>query len=135
MAITRRLPSWLAPVSRCTPASNVQAGSRTMPKNTSMLNLDSPARECALMVAVAAWIVIPRTTPNAKVRPIYDSGTAGLAHVLGRLQTTASVLHTGAHPDDEDSAFVARTARGDHARVAYLSLTRGEGGQNIIGPE
>jgi len=45
------------------------------------------------------------------------------------------VLHTGAHPDDEDSAFVARIARGDHARVAYLSLTRGEGGQNIIGPE
>src|SRR4030095_3107093 len=46
-----------------------------------------------------------------------------------------SVLHTGAHPDDEDSAFIARTARGDNARVGYLSLTRGEGGQNIIGPE
>jgi LmbE family N-acetylglucosaminyl deacetylase len=89
----------------------------------------------ALIIAVAAWIVVPATAPNAQVRPIYDSGAAGLAHVLGRLQTTASVLHTGAHPDDEDSAFVARTARGDHARVAYLSLTRGEGGQNIIGPE
>src|SRR4030095_8109395 len=46
-----------------------------------------------------------------------------------------SVLHTGAHPDDEDSAFIAKAARGDHARVAYLSLNRGEGGQNIIGPE
>jgi LmbE family N-acetylglucosaminyl deacetylase len=54
---------------------------------------------------------------------------------LERLQTTASALHTGAHPDDEDSAFIARTARGDHARVAYLALNRGEGGQNIIGPE
>jgi LmbE family N-acetylglucosaminyl deacetylase len=72
---------------------------------------------------------------GAQVRPIYDSGAAGLSQLLGRLQTTASALHTGAHPDDEDSAFIARTARGDHARVAYLSLTRGEGGQNIIGPE
>jgi LmbE family N-acetylglucosaminyl deacetylase len=72
---------------------------------------------------------------DAQVRPIYDTGAAGLVQVLQRLQTTASVLHTGAHPDDEDSAFLARVARGDHARVAYLSLTRGEGGQNIIGTE
>ncbi len=93
------------------------------------------AHACALVIAVAALMVIPRESPDAQVRSIYDSGAAGLAHLLGRLQTTASVLHTGAHPDDEDSAFVARTARGDNARVAYLSLTRGEGGQNIIGPE
>ena len=90
---------------------------------------------CAVLLAVALWAIVPRGSADAQVRPIYDSGAAGLAHLLGRLQTTASVLHTGAHPDDEDSAFVARTARGDHARVAYLSLTRGEGGQNIIGPE
>jgi LmbE family N-acetylglucosaminyl deacetylase len=84
---------------------------------------------------VAAWILARGGSVDAQVRPIYDSGAAGLAHLLGRLQTTASVLHTGAHPDDEDSAFLARAARGDHARVGYLSLTRGEGGQNIIGPE
>jgi LmbE family N-acetylglucosaminyl deacetylase len=72
---------------------------------------------------------------HAQVRPIYDMGAAGLTRVLQGLQTTASVLHTGAHPDDEDSAFIARAARGDHARVAYVSLNRGEGGQNIIGPE
>jgi LmbE family N-acetylglucosaminyl deacetylase len=72
---------------------------------------------------------------DAQVRPIYDTGAAGLVQLLQRLQTTASVLHTGAHPDDEDSAFLARAARGDHARTAYLSLNRGEGGQNIIGTE
>jgi LmbE family N-acetylglucosaminyl deacetylase len=74
------------------------------------------------------------TTP-AQVRPLYDQGASGLTQLLLRLTTTASVLHVGAHPDDEDSAFLARAARGDHARVAYLSLNRGEGGQNIIGPE
>src|SRR4030095_3985195 len=50
---------------------------------------------------------------DAQVRPVYDSGAAGLAHLLGRLKTTAGVLHTGAHPDDEDSAIVARSGRGD----------------------
>ena len=92
-------------------------------------------RTYLLVVMLGVWAVLPRAPLDAQVRPIYDSGAAGLTHLLGRLQTTASVLHTGAHPDDEDSAFIARTARGDHARVAYLSLTRGEGGQNIIGPE
>ena len=66
---------------------------------------------------------------------VYDLGADGLTQALERLATTASALHVGAHPDDEDSAFIARTARGDHARVAYLSLNRGEGGQNIIGTE
>jgi len=89
-------------------------------------------RRVAIATLVACAFVL---AGQAQVRPIYDMGAAGLTQVLQRLQTTASVLHTGAHPDDEDSAFIARAARGDHARVAYVSLNRGEGGQNIIGPE
>ena len=72
---------------------------------------------------------------DSQVRPVYSFGAAGLMQVLERLQTTASALHVAAHPDDEDSAFLARVARGDNARAAYLSLNRGEGGQNIIGTE
>src|SRR6185503_12775942 len=87
-----------------------------------------------LLIAAAALSAFVLVT-DAQVRPIYDMGAAGLTPVLQQLQTTASALHTGAHPDDEDSAFIARTVRGDHARVGYLSLNRGEGGQNIIGTE
>src|SRR5262245_6601095 len=72
---------------------------------------------------------------SAQVRPVYSRGALGLVQVLQRLETTASLMHTGAHPDDEDTALIARVARGDHARVAYLALNRGEGGQNIIGLE
>jgi len=72
---------------------------------------------------------------RAQVRPVYDRGALGLGQLLRRLQTTASALHTGAHPDDEDTALVARLARGEQARVAYLALNRGEGGQNVIGAE
>ncbi|HET9013784.1 MAG TPA: PIG-L family deacetylase, partial [Gemmatimonadaceae bacterium] len=90
----------------------------------------------AVLLATLVGVAISVQGPaGAQVRPIYDMGAAGLVQLLERLQTTASVLHTGAHPDDEDSSFIARMARGDHARTAYLSLNRGEGGQNIIGTE
>jgi LmbE family N-acetylglucosaminyl deacetylase len=71
----------------------------------------------------------------AQVRPANDQGALGLGLLLRRLNTTASVMMIGAHPDDEDSALLAYLARGENARTAYLSLTRGDGGQNIIGPE
>jgi LmbE family N-acetylglucosaminyl deacetylase len=88
-----------------------------------------------LLLVLLGTVAMRPLLLDAQVRPIYDRGAAGLTLLLQRLQTIASALHTGAHPDDEDSAFLARTARGDDARVAYLSLTRGEGGQNVIGSE
>lgn len=72
---------------------------------------------------------------KAQIRPVYDSGASGLAQKLERLQTTASAMHTGAHPDDEDSGLLAYLARREQARTAYLAINRGEGGQNVIGQE
>jgi len=72
---------------------------------------------------------------SAQVRAIYDTGAIGLGQALKRLQTTASAMHTGAHPDDEDSGLLAYLARKEQSRTAYLSLNRGEGGQNVIGSE
>ena len=54
---------------------------------------------------------------------------------LERLKVLGSVLLIGAHPDDENAALLAYLARGRKARAAYLSLTRGDGGQNLIGSE
>ncbi|MEK6687598.1 MAG: hypothetical protein AABZ01_03950, partial [Gemmatimonadota bacterium] len=45
------------------------------------------------------------------------------------------ILMIGAHPDDEDTEFLTVAVRGLGAEAAYLALTRGEGGQNLIGPE
>jgi LmbE family N-acetylglucosaminyl deacetylase len=69
------------------------------------------------------------------VRPVYDQGALGLTQTVRRLNTSATVLMIGAHPDDEDTALLAYLARGENARTAYLSLTRGDGGQNAIGLE
>jgi LmbE family N-acetylglucosaminyl deacetylase len=46
-----------------------------------------------------------------------------------------SVLYVAAHPDDENTALIAYLARGRDYRTAYLSITRGDGGQNVLGPQ
>ncbi|HXU21670.1 MAG TPA: PIG-L family deacetylase, partial [Verrucomicrobiae bacterium] len=63
------------------------------------------------------------------------SGAAKTKLALERLQVTGSLLMIGAHPDDENTALLAYFARGRKVRTGYLSLTRGEGGQNLIGSE
>ncbi len=67
--------------------------------------------------------------------PPGTGGVAALASTLTQLGANKRVLMIGAHPDDEYSDLVALFARGMGAQVAYLSLSRGEGGQNLIGPE
>jgi LmbE family N-acetylglucosaminyl deacetylase len=63
------------------------------------------------------------------------SGGAQIRLALARLNTLGSVLMIGAHPDDEHTDTLAYFARGRALRTGYLSLTRGEGGQNLIGSE
>jgi len=62
-----------------------------------------------------------------------DAGT--LAHALDRLDGTARVLYVAAHPDDENTRLLAWLSNARHVTVAYLSMTRGGGGQNLIGRE
>jgi LmbE family N-acetylglucosaminyl deacetylase len=62
-------------------------------------------------------------------------GTVEAGLLLRTLDGEKRVLMVAAHPDDEDTAVLATLARGLGARTAYLSLSRGEGGQNVIGGE
>jgi Uncharacterized proteins, LmbE homologs len=63
------------------------------------------------------------------------AGAPEIQLALDRLNTVGSVLMIAAHPDDENTVLLAQLARGRHLRTGYLSLTRGEGGQNLIGSE
>lgn len=72
-----------------------------------------------------------QATPNAQELPI-DRGAAGLWQSLKKLHTRASLIMVTAHPDDEDGGTLAYESRGQGARVALLTLNRGEGGANVM---
>ncbi len=65
--------------------------------------------------------------------PAKDSAELQLS--LDKLQVLGSVLYIAAHPDDENTAALAYFSKGRKLRSAYLSMTRGGGGQDLIGPE
>jgi LmbE family N-acetylglucosaminyl deacetylase len=61
--------------------------------------------------------------------------SAEIYHQIQKLNFLGSVLYVAAHPDDENTHLISYLANDVHARTAYISLTRGDGGQNLIGPE
>ena len=61
--------------------------------------------------------------------------SAEIAAQIKGLKTVGSVLYIAAHPDDENNAFLPYLTKERNFRTAYLSLTRGDGGQNLIGKE
>ncbi len=71
--------------------------------------------------------------PQGAVDP--DHGIVAVTRLLRGLGSVKRVLVIGAHPDDEDTSLLTWLERGLGADAAYLSLNRGEGGQNLIGPE
>src|ERR1039457_2973820 len=73
--------------------------------------------------------------PIAAQQNVPFPGAIEVEQSLARLNNLGTVLMIAAHPDDEQTAVLAYFARGRHMRTAYLSLTRGEGGQNLIGSE
>lgn len=92
----------------------------------------------ALLAALALVTLAPleASPPPSAFEPLsYDRGATGLGLALRRAGTTARVLYVTAHPDDEHNGVLVRLARGLGVRTALLTVTRGEGGQNAIGPE
>jgi len=83
-------------------------------------------------LAVAA-LALAISSPPLRAQ---DHGAAALARAVALLgPETPRVLYIAAHPDDEDVRLITWLSRSGRAEVAYLSLTRGDGGQNLIGDE
>ena len=82
----------------------------------------------ALLLPVVA--AVPASGPIADER-----GLVGLQLLLRKLAMAGTVMHVTAHPDDENNALMARQAHGQGLRVILATATRGNGGQNEIGPE
>ena len=74
--------------------------------------------------------------PQYRIQPLTDlTGAPALALALRKLTTIGTIVHMTAHPDDEYNAALALYARHLGARVALVTATRGDGGQNEIGTE
>ena len=73
------------------------------------------------------------TTANAQAPEKWSS--ADIYNNIKKLNFLGSVLYVAAHPDDENTRMISYLSNAKHARTAYLSLTRGDGGQNLIGSE
>jgi LmbE family N-acetylglucosaminyl deacetylase len=89
-------------------------------------------------IVAIAMIVLPCTANSADAPPLLspermNSGEIQLA--LEKLNVLGRVLYIAAHPDDENTNLMALWANGSLYETAYLSITRGDGGQNLIGPE
>ncbi len=80
-------------------------------------------------LAVGLFLVAPR------LLFAQERGATALGEAVAGLDVTARVLLIGAHPDDEDTQLLTWLARGRQVETGYLSLTRGDGGQNLIGNE
>jgi LmbE family N-acetylglucosaminyl deacetylase len=91
------------------------------------------------LFAVLAMLAAPTqaqasATHPSPVDPLPpDTGTVGLKQMLLRIQTTARLMQTVAHPDDEDGGMLTLESRGKGVTTLLMTLTRGEGGQNKVG--
>src|SRR4051794_35457833 len=109
-----------------------QRGTRGTRRNDHALRLLRVLRLASLL---AAAVVLSPAVHAAIGSLPQDKGAAGTWQRLLKLQTTASVMHTTAHPDDEHGGVLTQLSRGRGARVSLLTLNRGESGDNAIGPE
>ena len=83
---------------------------------------------------LAALLIAPGTLgADPQPPPIRDA--AGIRLALEKLNVVGSALLVAAHPDDENTALLAWLGNGRKVRAAYLSVTRGDGGQNLIGSD
>jgi LmbE family N-acetylglucosaminyl deacetylase len=100
-----------------------------------VINMSKPLRRFALAASLiaAASLTLPA---QMRVVPLDDEqGHVALGLALRHLSNVGIFMHTTAHPDDENNALLVMLNRGQGFRTALATATRGNGGQNEIGPE
>jgi LmbE family N-acetylglucosaminyl deacetylase len=90
-----------------------------------------------LTAVAVAVITASRPASAADAPPLFPKAMSGgeIQLALQKLNVLGRVLYIAAHPDDENTNLMAFWANGSLYETAYLSITRGDGGQNLIGPE
>ncbi|MFD2572921.1 PIG-L family deacetylase [Spirosoma soli] len=88
-----------------------------------------------LPLLLLGFFVVSTALAQVPYGPIKPTPSSEILANLKKLNVLGSVLYVAAHPDDENTLLLAYLAKDRLVRTAYMSLTRGDGGQNLIGPE
>ena len=88
----------------------------------------------ALSIPLLAASLLPFALARGAAPP-RQPNAAELERSLARLSVVGRVLYVAAHPDDENTRLLAYLVNQRGVRAGYLSITRGDGGQNLIGSE
>ncbi|RYZ51782.1 MAG: PIG-L family deacetylase, partial [Sphingobacteriales bacterium] len=75
------------------------------------------------------------STHNSEAQQVRPATSSQVYHEIAQLKNLTNVMYLAAHPDDENTRLLAWLVNDQHLNTAYLSLTRGDGGQNILGSE
>src|SRR5450830_1482100 len=98
-----------------------------------------PAAVLFVLALLAAFAAFAASATDAPVllaaAPAETPNAAEIRLALAKLNVVGGVLYVAAHPDDENTAFLAWASREKLVDAGYLSMTRGDGGQNLIGTE
>jgi len=89
----------------------------------------------AVVFAMLATACMANSADTPAVLPPEQMSGGEIQLALQKLNVLGRVLYIAAHPDDENTNLMALWANGSLYDAAYLSITRGDGGQNLIGPE
>lgn len=84
---------------------------------------------------IVTLLVLFIYSPSLLAQQPQKPTTSEIYHNLQKLNFLGSAMYIAAHPDDENTRLISYLSNDVKARTAYLSLTRGDGGQNLIGPE
>ena len=97
-----------------------------MYRNKFLLDIQQLKWICSLTLSIAAGAAVAQNPawPGSRIQ-----------HEIDKLGNSGSVLYIAAHPDDENTRLITWLANEKKMRTAYLSLTRGDGGQNLVGEE
>ena len=111
---------------------------RSQPRSAPPRVMHRGIKRCWRAAVVVAILAVASTVNSAEAPPLLSSEQMSASEIqlaLQKLNVLGRVLYIAAHPDDENTNLVALWANGSLYDAAYLSITRGDGGQNLIGPE
>lgn len=129
------MPQWRHHPTTQSESSHAPIPSR--PMNRSIATRHSPmSRRVALALVTAATFALTHPQAQHQLQPVAAlRGTPAVELALRKLETVGTLMMTTAHPDDENNAMLAYYGHGKGMRTTLVTATRGEGGQNEIGPE